>query len=306
MDSQTVSTAAQVLDTTSEAPAATTTAKEPAAAPADDKISPKLALLIQRERAAVERERAAKAVESKMAEREKAIADREARLKAFEDAKSPMEVLKLKGLTYEDATKSALADGNVPVETEIRQLREQLGQMTEAQKLAEQQRFEQQKSDEAKQNEATIASFKEDISSHLKENAARYELIAFEQCESLVYDVIDEHFERTRKAAAAKLEEEGKDPAGAAGEIMTIAQAADKVEAHLEKKYDKARELAKIKVLLAPRQVKEPVVKPLTPRQEPKTLTNQVSATPEAPRKRPVTDEERIQRAIAYARGLRP
>lgn len=264
----------------------------------DDKISPKLQVLIKRERAAIERERAAKAKETEVAE---ALKEREAlraKVAEFETLKKtkPMEALALLGMNYQDLTQIALADGNVPPEMQIKKFEEKFDSHLKNQEMLELQRQEDAKKLALKQEEEATAEFKKQISSHLTQNKDRYEFITFESAEQDVYDLIDANYERT------------KNPETGIGEIWSIAEAADKVEQYLEAKYEKARNLNKVKTLLAPQPTKfNPADYKPKPQmsQMQKTLTNNLSATPAAPRTKILSDEERIQKAIAYAKGLR-
>lgn len=287
--------------------AASASATPPASDPkpvVEAPVSPKLQLLIQRERAAVERERSAAA-------KEQAIADREAKLTAFESAKStPLKALELLGLTYQDITQAQMNEGVIAPETEIKKVHERLNAFVKSQEDERRQQEENSKKQMEQQTQKTIATFKGEINKYLEENPARYELIKFEENEDLVYQVIDEHYNRTLKSAQEKAEEDGEDVADIRGEVMTIAQASDKVEEFLEKKYVKARDLSKVKALSAvrPNTSTSNVPKPNTiPRQTPKTLNNQLSATAPTPKpNRILTDDERVAKAVAYAKGIRP
>lgn len=326
LEAQTV--AAQILDAsavTPPAPASPPTAagaSKPSAqagstpAPAaDDKVSPKLQLIMQRERAALARENAAKAKEAEIEGKLKSFGDREAKLTEFENLKktNPLKALELLGLSFDEFTRIALADGKVPPEVQVANLEKKITSIEEQREADARKAAEDQKAAEQRQYDAQITGFKTEIGKHIKDQSERYEFLHFEypseeDRNELVFGLVDEHFERTRKAAAEKLEAEGKDPSEAVGEILTIAQAADKAEQHYEQKYDKARSLKKLQALLAPRPAPAAAKLPIPTSQKPKTLTNQMSATPaaSAPRTRPVTDEDRIQKAIAFARSLRP
>lgn len=276
-----------------------TDADKPATAEEDSRVSPKLQVLFKRERAAIEREKAAKAAELEVENRGKTLAEREAKVAEFEALKSkdPLKALAMLGMTYEELTQVALADGNVPPELEIKKVKAELDEFKNSQIEALQRQAEEEKTRaENKQREA-LTSFQGDISKYISENTDRYELITFEGKQDLVYDVIEEHFERT------------KDPETGIGEILKTDQAADKVEAWLEKRELERLNLKKVNFLAQSRNKKVPVSfeakqKP-TPSQTPKTLNNNLSATPSSPRSRTLTDDERIAKAIAYARGLR-
>lgn len=291
--------AAQVLgNPPKEAPPATTPQTQdktsqtpPPAADNQDqakRISGQISAMLQREKRNLEIEARNKAKEQELAERVK-------KLEEFEALKSnPLKALEALGLDYNAITKAQLADGQIPPEVEIKKLDQKLDSFLEAQKQQEQQREQLEKKRQEEENNRLISEFKTEITDYVKEHSERYEFITFENAQELVYAVIDEHYERTRNPESGK------------GEVLTISQAADKVEEYLEKKYLKAKELKKLQALLQPVAVsKQPVKTNPVNSQKPKTLTNQASASPEPIPAGILSDDERVRRAIAYARGLR-
>jgi hypothetical protein len=281
----------EVLGTEGETPIESA----PEAPAADERVSSKLGTLVRREKLAIDRERAAKERESQLEQRLRDFEAREAKLKEFDDLwdRNPLEAIKSRGKSYQDMVQVALNDGNVPPELQIKRLEEKFDNQVRNQQQALMREKEEAESLQARKEQETIDNFKGEINSYLKENAERYEFIHFENNEDLVYGVIDEHYERTKNSETG------------VGEVLTIVQAADKVEQHLEQKYDKVRTLKKMQTLLAPKQVNQLEKQPLPTSQKPKTLSNTLSASPSKPRNTVMSDDERIAKAIAYARGLR-
>lgn len=291
-----MSEAGQILDSaTPEAtaiPQSETTATAPVVpevkANSEDRVSSKLEVLIRREQAAVQRERLAK-------EKEAEIESKLAKIKDFESAKgNSKKALELLGLDYNELTQSLLKDGEIPPEVQIKKVEERFDTFLKSQEEAEKIRLADQKREAEAKETKVIHDFKSEITTYLTDNKTRYELIDFEGQQDLVFDVIDEHYNRTL------------DQETGIGKIMTIAEAADKVEEHLEKKYERSKSLSKVKTLFGavPRElVRQTVEQQKRTSQPPKTLTNNIQATQERPRK--ITDEDRIQKAIAYAQSLR-
>lgn len=287
-----MSEAEKVLTATTEAAPQTAEAPKPEAPQQDPKLSQKLEVLMRREQQALQREKLAKQKESELQARLKTIEE-------FDSVKTnPKKALELLGMDYETLTKAMAGEGIGP-ETEIKALKneiEQLKKMTQAEK-------DQKVQEEKRRAEAELAErtegFKGEIKSYIDQNKEKFELINFDQADSLVYDVIEAHYNRTI------------DEATGMGKIMEIAEAAEKVEKFLEEKYKKVSEVKKLQSLLTSttKPVHDDVVRQAkqmnqTP-QRPKTLTNALSATPQKPRTKALTDEERVQKAIAYARQLR-
>lgn len=275
----------------------------PQPANANDKVSSKIEVLIRREQQALARERQAKEREAQLEAKMKAIEERESKLNEFEQKKkNPKEALSLLGLSYDEITQAHLNDGELPPQVEIKKLREEIEAFKQAQKQEKDHEKERALAEAKQQAEAqekkAVQDFKEKISTYVSDNAARYEFIEFENAHDLVYEVIDEHYNRT------------VDPETGIGKVLTEKEAADKVEEFLEQKFFKAKELNKIKALWGtiPKDAQKQVVKEVQKTQAPpRTLTNQLSASPTPPKQQKVlTDQERVQKALAYARGLRP
>ncbi len=296
-----MSEAGQILDATVPAPVPNTTDKPvgegttdgtQALSNKDDKVSSRLEVLIRREQAALHAERAAK-------QREQELEAKLAQIREFDGAKAnSKKALDMLGLNYDELTQSMLKDGEIPPSVEIKRLREELETYKTSQKSKEDEALDAQKKTAQAQEQTAISNFKGEINTYLKDNAARYELIQFEDNQDLVFDVVDEHYNRTMNSETG------------VGKVLSIAEAADKVEQFLEKKYEKSRDLSKVKTLwnAIPKTQQVSFMAKAAPKpvQTPKTLTNTLTATPTKPRTAPLSDQERVQKAIAYARSLRP
>lgn len=262
-----------------------------------EKIAPSLQILVQREKKALERERIAKQREQEIESKFQSLTEREAKIKEFEELKAtnPTKALELLGMSYKDLTEVQLNDGNVPVDHQLKKLKDEFEQWKKSQEDGTRQAADEAKRKAEADETKIIDDFKGSINKFLDEDPKKYELIKFDGQQALVYDVIDEHYNRTI------------DPETGTGEILDKAAAADKVEKWLrETKYAKAQELDFFKTLLPQQNKPEVKQEPQFRPQQHRTLTNQLSATPATPRTKPITDDERVAKAIAYARGLRP
>lgn len=282
-----VTEAGQILDAqasrTNQAPPSASAAggnATPAAAtiaPKEVDVSSKLAVLMERERQAVNREKMARAQEEKLKDRITKVDKYES---AKTDPKAFWEVVKDLGWDYDKITQSQLQDGQVPPSVEIQQLRSELAEMREQQKQDKDLEVEEQKKRVGDAETRAVTEFKSEITEYLKSNEARYELISFEEADGLVFEIIDEHYSRTI------------DPDTGVGKVMSIAEAADKVEKHLEEKYIKAKEKSKVKAFWGaiPKPIQQQLEKQKTS-QPPKTLTNNLSARVSEKTTRPPEDK---------------
>lgn len=284
--------AAQILDKTTPQPQAPVAAEaQPKeAAPQDSRVASKMEALIRREQTALARENAAK-------EREKALEEKMKRIEEFEGIKksNPKKALELLGLSYDELTQAQIEGGD-PAALKIKEMEEKFNKYVDSQTVAEQKRAEEAKAKAEAEEKQAIENFKTQIDTYLKDNSNKYELINFENCQELVYEVIDEHYKRTM------------DEKTGIGKVLSLQEAADKVEEYLSQKYEKAREVNKIKQLwntMPKKLIQEQTKQQFTPN-KPKTLTNNLTSTQTKPRTAPLNDEERVRRAIEYAKSLRP
>lgn len=226
----------QILNPSNQSPAMgmanTDVQPSPTSQPKEEQISSKLAVLMERERHALTREQIAKSQEEKLSQQLKMVEEFESLKK---DPTKVNDLLGKLGWDYDKLTQSRLTDGEVPPTILINQLRDELHQVKEQLKQKEDLQIEADKKRVNENEVKAIGSFKSEINEYLKSNSARYELIDFESAHELVFDVIDEQYNRTI------------DPNTGIGKVMTIQEAADKVESHLEKKYLAAKDKNKVK-----------------------------------------------------------
>lgn len=260
---------------------AATPVVEPTATPQetkpDDRMSGKLEILIKREQQALALEKRSRDLESSLQEKLALIA-------RFDEAKkgNAKTALELLGMDYNQLSQSILKDGEIPPDVMVKKLEDKLSTFEREREL-EKQRDEENKKELATKAEArAIDNFKSEINVYLSDNKPRYELIDFEAQQELVFDVIDEHYTRTL------------DQATGIGKVMSIKEAADKVEEFLEKKEIKRKEVGKVKSLwgMVPKPQQDQLTKQVTFQvKPPKTLTNQMSATPRPNNPRPPEDQ---------------
>lgn len=283
--------AGQILD--SQAPPPTPTAPEAPsgarpAAPKDEPIASKLSVLMARERQAVNSEKMAKAQEARLSGKLKEIEEFEA-LK--QDPNKVDDLLNHLGWNYDRLTQAKLQDGAVPPGVLIQQLKDEISNLKSSMKQEKDQEAEDRKKDALAAEGKAVTNFKDEIGNHLKNNSDRYELIDFEGAHELVFDIIDEHYNRTI------------DEQTGVGNVMSIAEAADRVEKHLEAKYLAAKEKNKVKAFWSnvPKGLEEQLKKQegiKSQSQPPKTLTNNFGPKVTQRTERP-PEEKRIESIVA-------
>lgn len=261
----------------------------------EEPIAPKLAVLMERERQALNKERMAKSQEQKLADKLRMIDEYESLKK---DPTKVDDLLKSLGWDYDRLTQSKLSDGQVPPSVEIQQLRDQLDQLKNQLKQKDDLQAEVAKKKINENEQKAVGDFKGEITEYLKSNAARYELIDFEGASELVFEVIDEHYNRTI------------DQASGIGKVLPISEAADKVEKFLEDKYLAAREKNKVKAFWSnmPKGLQDQLKKPEVGQPQ-KTLTNNLgprvsqktSRAPEDKRIQSIVQEHMAKMRSQYA-----
>lgn len=290
--------AAQILDSNQEpAPTLGGVNKDviPAqpATPKEEPVSHKLSVLMERESRALSRERTAKSEIEKL---QAFLKEKEEFESLKRDPSKVNDLLGKLGWDYDKLTQSRLQDGEVPPTVMINQLNDKISALEEKLKLKEESQLEADKRKTNDNEQRAVGEFKSEITEYLKSNSARYELIDFEGAHDLVFDIIDEHYNRTI------------DPTSGIGKVMSISEASDKVEKHLEDKYQKAREKNKVKAFWSnmPKGLQSQLEKQKTSQTQPgRTITNNLS--PSVQQRQPRQSEDKrvdsiIQQHLAKMR----
>lgn len=289
LDATTASPAAPIPEATS--PGVPENSAQPKPEQQDPKLAGRLEILMRREQGILQKEKSLKDLETQIQEKLQL-------LEKFNKAKegNAKEALDLLGLDYNQLSESILKDGQIPPEVHIKKLEEKIqGQekrWEEEAKKREQEKLELQKQAESK----AVTDFKNEVKTYVTDNKTRYELAHFEygdEIQDIIYDVIDEHYNRTIN------------PETGSGKVLSLKEAADKVEEFLEKKYVKAKEAEKVKALWGaiPKTAQDTLAKQLQAKsQTPKTLTNNMSPAPQVKTPRP-PEEERIRGIVAKFRA---
>lgn len=290
-----MSEAASVLDapaSATPAPAGTPGPEGKPTVPAAPAPSKAIATAIRREQA-LQRQREELATQKASIARERAeiAAARAEAQKLATRPENPLRALERFGWSYKDATEFALNDSQPTAEQIARETRAEL----ERDRADARQREENAASEAARQAEVmaeeTTAEFRQEIDSVVKANAQKYELTALQDAGQLVYDVIETHFQRTAKA--------GKPV------ILSIQEAAELVEKHLEKKAEKLLSSGKLKAKFQPVNPanQQPGKTGQDPAQPNRTLSNGLTpSTPTLVRSASIEDD-RMRRAMAALGG---
>jgi hypothetical protein len=282
--------------------------------PPKDRFASKFAALSRKEKVLRQKEQELesklKSKESELQTRIKELEERESRYKTREQLKKekPLQFIEEEGLSYDELTQAILNNGEVPAEKKQEQVIASL--QTEIQKLAarleEKEKKEQDEKEEAAKRsteekyQTTVNNFKGDIKSTLsKAPVDDFELLmsglfadVTDPVEA-VYDVIVEHYEKTKAESPDQV-----------GEVMDIIQAAGLVEKWLESEAEKLAKTKKLKSkLLPPTTVtKEEPKQSKAPSESPKTLENAHSSTVPNRQGRKLTDDELIAEAASMIR----
>lgn len=240
----------------------------------EERVAAKYAEIARRNSALRNKQREIKApMLEKESELEKARAEIE-RLKKYEDITDPMELLKLKGMSYEDLIARNLNPEEADTKGEIQKIREEL----ESYKKAAE---EKEKTNLEKENSRVIEGYIAHMKKFTESQGEKYELINSLGHHKDVYEVIVETHKKS-------------------GKILTDEEAADLVEQYLqmqaEKQLDQLSKLSKLKNKFAPITEESQQSDPYS--QSP-TLSNQLSSQPSA-NKEKLSEEEVLRRAATF------
>jgi hypothetical protein len=184
-----------------------------------DDMSSKFAALAKKERMARMAQQKYKTMEAQIAEREKKIAERE-RMWEEEFKLSPLEAIKKRGYSYEDLTKAALNDGRFEPATEIKSVKEEINRLREEQAQKEQKALEAQELAAKQAEQEIVEGFKARIAETIEAQQEKYELTHLHDGSELVFQTIEEHFERTKAEGKPK--------------VMSVEEACELVEQYFE------------------------------------------------------------------------
>lgn len=191
---------------------------------------------------------------------------------------NPLSLLEENGLTYKELTDYILNNNTVSTEAQIKAIQDRLD---EQEKRREQERLEAEKraEEEARSREAqVIQEFRQEIGSFIKDKSETYELTALYDGADLVYDTVEEYFDKT-------------------GKVLSIPEACDLVEKYLESQVEKATKTKKLSSKLQapgnPKLEDKPQAAPT------RTISNQryTSTTPSMVS--PKIENDRMARAMA-------
>lgn len=213
--------------------------------------------------------------------KELALKEKEAALAKYKDldkevSSNPLKLLEKTGLTLDQLLEAAAKDGEAPTaDDKITAIEKRIEAYLQSVEEEKQTRLkadeESKKQQELKAQQEVIDSFKKNIENELKAKADEFELIIGEGAFDLVFEVINEHFEKT-------------------GDMMQTEVAASKVENYLEEQASKYLKYKKLSGKLSLEQ---------TPQKTPSmpTLNSAMSPKTEPPKDRPKSREERLAEA---------
>lgn len=278
----------------------------------DKKFAAKFAALARKEKAQREREKQVAAKEKQLEDRLKEL---EAKLAAAEAPKvvpkkpledrlfeNPFEALAEVGLDYENLTKTALNDGKLPVEIQMKRMQIQMQRefdakleaiqkgLSEKEEKAAKEAEERAKKQQEEQHSQVLTQFKSQISEHIEAQKENLQLVAQEG-----QYAVEEIYDLIAKDAQQKKEEAGDDDVEI--ELMSIEEAASKVEERLLNKAKDYAKLSKIQGLFStPKADDATKAKQVTP--APSTLSNKQSQV-QGPIKRNLSEQDFLREVAA-------
>ena len=248
-----------------------------------ESVSQRFAILAKKE-SALQKQRAEikaarEAMESHRAEIEKMRQEIEAaKSKRGSYRTNPLSLLEENGLTYKELTDYILNNNSPSTEAQIKAIQDRLDE-TEKQRQQEKVEAEKRAQEQAKEREEqVIQEFRAEIASFIKSKADTYELTALYDGSDLVYDTVEEYFDKT-------------------GKVLSIPEAVDLVEKYFESQIEKAAKTKKLSSKLsAPSKDTQDDIKQPAPT---RTLSNTkyTSTTPSLVS--PKVESDRMARAMA-------
>jgi len=268
----------EVSSKTEEKPTETTEKK--------DLFSEKFAMLSKKERKIFKEREESKLLRASIEKKEQELAERERRLKEWESINDPIKALQAKGFTYDQATEWVLNNGKPTPEQEIGSVKKEIEEFKKQQEEERRLAAERQKEALLLEQKAVVDTFKSSIEDFITEKAEDYALTKLFDQTQLVYDTIEEYYERTKK-------------------ILSIEEGANLVEKYLEDKIQEANNSPKYKKRQAPNPTgdnSEDGFQHTNQKTQTRTLTNNQTSTGPSFLS-PKVENDRMARALAALGG---
>lgn len=190
-----------------------------------DEMASKFAALAKKERQARQLVQQSRSRADELARREAAIAKREQEWES-EFRNSPLEALKKRNLTYQDLTNAALNDGKFQPETEIKRVQDEIQRFRKETEEKEKRTLAAQTQAQRAAESEAVNAFKSRISEHVDKNGDKLELTKLYNGEDLVFQTVEEYYNRTQK-------------------ILSVEEASDLVEQYLEAELERTSKESK-------------------------------------------------------------
>lgn len=263
----------------------------------EERFSPKFEALARKEAQAVRKLQEAQTLRQQVEAKEELLKAREAKLTEFEALKdNPLKALEYLGTDYNQLTQTYLNQGEPTADQKVKKLEQELIEMRRSLGEKETKNQEVQRHAAEQQVEENVKAFKGKIVTHLGASDS-YPLTNLYKRDDLVYSTIEAHYDATFKKTGM-------------GEIMDIGKAAELTEAYLTKEAQKAQELLAKKnpgaasIPSGPRQRLSAPVETQWVEKPIKTLSDsRITPTVSAISTHFLSDEERVERAVAKLRG---
>lgn len=209
--------------------------------------------------------------------REEQLAQREIRLKDFESVKQqPLKALEMLGLDYNTLSQAVINNGNIPAEAQVQAVRREIEELKLQQQKEKEEAQRLAAINQEAEAQAILTQYQASIKSFTEANKDEFELINLFDQSSLVYNTIQEHFNKT-------------------GQVLSTKQACDLVEKELESTAVKMKGSKKFNKLFG---LEEQQQTPVKTQSLSKTLSNNLTSS--VPTSLPPHKEaDRLARAMA-------
>lgn len=191
---------------------------------------------------------------------------------------NPLALLEEHGLTYKELTDYILNNNTVSTESQIKAIQDRLDQAEKQREIDREEAQKRAQEQAAARESQVVQEFKSEIGRFLQTKAETYELTTLYDGADLVYDTVEEYYNKTNK-------------------VLSIPEACDLVEKYFESQVEKSLKTKKLSSKLAPSE-KPSEDKPTAPSPK-RTLSNTqyTSSTPNMVS--PKLENDRIARALA-------
>jgi len=138
-------------------------------------------------------------LQNQMRQQQQQLEQRYGKYAQFDQINNPIDLLKAKGWSYEDASQYVLNDNKPTADQQVKSIQQQFEEYKQQQAQKEEQQRQAAIKAQEKHVQETLQEYRNSIDTFVDANKDKYELCALFNGQDLIYNTVQEYYERTNK-----------------------------------------------------------------------------------------------------------